>query len=123
MPVYAFECYEEDGGCGIVFDISCKMTEIQSLKPKCPGCKKKKPVARNFNSDIGISVACTTVGAMADRNSERFSADYKNHLLTTQREKPPFSGKLPEGASLKPVDSKGKTLPSTKPGRNFGRLK
>ena len=42
-------------------------------------------------------------------------------IKTKDRIKPKFTGSLPEGASLIPVDSQGNKIASTQKGKNFGR--
>jgi len=117
MPIYTFECYEEDGGCGQIFDISCGMNEISTLpKPLCPNCNNNIAVSRNFNSDVYVfDSSPRTVGALAERNTNRMSEDQRNALNEKHTSyKKPFTGKLPEGGSLFPVDSKGKIIPSNR---------
>ncbi len=118
MPTYIFECYEQHNGCGHTFELTATMAEASSLKPKCPSCKKGKPVARNYGLQ-GIAVMDKTphtVGELADQNASRLSADEKVHLTKkhTAYKDLPFTGSLPEGASQYPVDSSGQKIPSRK---------
>ena len=115
MPRYLFECYEEDGGCGELFEIECSMGEIVGLKPNCPICQHSIAVNRNFNGDIYVfDSSPRTVGGLADRNASRKSSDEKEHLNRKHKSRQPYTGSLPEGGSLLPTDSKGnKIAPST----------
>lgn len=103
MPDYNFECYQEDGGCGELFTISCSMDKISELTPKCPNCKNKKAVARNFSGDIYIfDGSPKTVGSLADRNSKNMSEDQKHYLKEKHTSyKKPFTGSLPDGGRLR----------------------
>lgn len=107
---YDFECYEEDGGCGSQFEISCSMSEITDLKPKCPNCDKKKAVSRVFG---GIIVSAPkTLGSLMDKNTSSMSEDYKNHLHkkhNAYRDKE-FTGKLGEGMKTYEKDKDGKRI-------------
>ena len=111
MPLYTFMCDPENRGCSHVFSISCLMNEISTKKPKCPGCKKTKSVIRDWSNDniyVGDS-SPKTVGALADRNARNMSSDEQHSIKTKNRiQKPKFTGSVPEGGSLLPVDSKGK---------------
>lgn len=40
MPNYDYECDKSSGGCGHTFEVFQKITD--SLKRKCPKCKKSK---------------------------------------------------------------------------------
>lgn len=110
--LYDFECYLEEGGCGNQFEVKSSMDEIIGLKPKCPACKKKKAVARNYGG-VHVFEGPKTLGSLADKNSSRMSADYKHHLteIHTEYKKKPFEGKLGEGMSLYPRDKDGKIIP------------
>ena len=125
MPTYTFLCDTDNKGCGNSFKVTCSMEKILELKPKCSNCRKSKPVIRDWSSDniyIGDATP-TTVGALAERNGERMSTDEINHIQTKNRiQKPKFAGTLPEGASLLPVDSKGKKVAPKKKGKDLGRL-
>jgi predicted nucleic acid-binding Zn ribbon protein len=115
MPIYTFECYEEDGGCGNVFDIKCSMNEIQKQKPICPECNNVKAVSRNFCDNLYVHDGSPkTVGTLAERNASRMSNDQMQEIKTKNRIKPQFSGSLPDGAKL--YDG-----PSNKRGKDFGR--
>ena len=124
MPSYGFECYEDDGGCGMQFDIICSWDDIEGKAPKCPNCNKKKAVSRNFSGNVIVfDASAKTVGALAERNGSRMSADEIHHIQTHNRlSKPKFSGSLPTGGSLKPVDSQGRMIPDTKKGKDLGRV-
>jgi len=124
MPEYGFECYEEDGGCNCQFDITCSRDDIEGKKPKCPNCKKKKAVSRNFSLGNVIVFDATpqTVGALADKNGDKVSADERAYLKSKYIQKPKFTGALPDGASLPTRDSQGK-IGSLGKGKNHGRVK
>jgi len=115
MPTYVFECYAEEGGCGHVFERTAEMSKSTNLKPTCSSCNKKKPVGRNYQRENIRVVDATpqTVGALADRNTNRMSDDEKHSRRDTYIEQP-FTGQLPEGASLIPTDAKGKRQASKK---------
>ena len=106
--LYDFECYEEDGGCGSQFEISCKMDEIVGLKPKCPSCEKNNAVSRLYG---GIVISAPhTLGSLADKNASKMSEDHKAFLGKKHNEyrNKPFSGKLGEGMKTYGRDSDGK---------------
>lgn len=109
--IYEFECLTDEGGCGSQFEISCQMSEISGLKPKCPSCNKKKAVFRNFGTII-VSVP-KTLGSRMDKNSTKMSDDHKEHLTRKHNEyrNQPFSGKLPDGCKTYDKDSSGKRIP------------
>jgi len=121
MPTYGFECEH----CDLLFDIICPMDDIIGLKAKCPKCNSKKHTFRNFSGNLYICNATpTTIGALAERNGARMSADEIQSIQTKNRiQKPKFSGSLPKGGSLLPVDSKGKKIMPTKMGKNPRRPK
>jgi hypothetical protein len=92
------------------------MAEAPNLKPRCPKCRKSKPVNRNYAAEASNVRDATpkTVGELALRNSERMSADEKAHL-TKEHNKykdEAFVGPVPEGGSLIPRDKDGRRLPS-----------
>lgn len=110
--IYEFQCYKEDGGCDAQFEVKCSMSEIQGLKPKCPNCKKKKPVARNYG-DIHVYDGPKTLGSQADKNSSQFSEDYKQYLKNkhTEYQRKPFTGKLGKGMEVYERDSNNQIIP------------
>lgn len=120
MPTYTFKCFEENGGCNHHFEITCSMDEIVNLKPKCPNCNKKKSVFRNYDDVYIFDGSPKTLGALAERNGSRMSADEIHEIKTKNRiQKPKFSGSMPQGGSLLPVDSKGrKIMPKGKVGKS-----
>lgn len=124
MPVYGFECHKSEDGCGLKFDICCSRDEIVDYKANCPNCSTNSSVFRNFEGNIYVCDSSPkTVGALAERNSARMSKDHKRSLESEYKNKPKYTGTLPDGGSLIPVDSKGKKIASTKKGRNLGRTK
>lgn len=70
-----------------------------SPKQKCPSCKSSKYVCRDYQSDnVTGRVAIRTLGALADKNSDKLSDDEKQALYRKHNEyrfqpKP----ELPEG--------------------------
>tara|TARA_R100000306_G_C4360489_1_gene134990 strand:- start:831 stop:1238 length:408 start_codon:yes stop_codon:yes gene_type:complete len=118
MPSYIFTCYEDEKGCGHTFDILATMDEAPSLKPTCPNCHKRKSVARNYELQnvVVYDSSPTTLGSLADRNSERMSDDQKNHLTNKNNayRDQAFTGSLPKGGSLVPRNDKGQRIASTK---------
>jgi len=104
---YDFECYEEDGGCGSQFEISCKMDEIIGLKPNCPSCQKNDAVSRLYG---GIVISTPhTLGSLMDKNSSSMSEDHKAFLNKKHNEyrNKPFTGKLGDGMKTFERDSDG----------------
>jgi len=119
MPQYEFICRK----CNSEFIVECIMSEISDLKPCCKLCNSKK-TARKFSAPI-INIP-KTLGSLADKNTDTFSDDYKNHLNKKHnkyRFKEEFQGKLPEGAKTFERDSDGKrkSNSSIKPKRNKKR--
>jgi len=110
--LYDFECYLEDGGCGHQFEVKSSMNEIVGLKPKCPACKGKKAVARNYGG-VHVFDGQKTLGSLADKNSSKMSEDFKNYLTKkhTEYQREPFSGKLSEGMEVYQRDGDGKIIP------------
>lgn len=107
--IYDFECYEDEDGCGSQFEITCSMSEISQLKPKCPVCHKEKPVHR-FWGNVYCFGPNKTLGSLADKNSKGMSSDQKHYLNqknNAYRYKE-FQGALPEGAKKFERDSDGK---------------
>lgn len=88
---YCFEC--ED--CLEQFEISCEMSKIESLKAVCPFCTSPN-VFRDYRSEGKNHFECPkTVGSWADRNTAKFSEDYKESRKLN-REEPTI------GKSLRP---------------------
>jgi hypothetical protein len=118
MPTYIFECFEDEGGCGTQYEQRLSMSEIDSYKPKCPTCKKRKCVKRNLTEELsGVYFTNSqpqTLGALAEKNTSRLSNDERVFIKkqNTKYLDEPFQGSLPEGASLYPVDAQGRRLPS-----------
>lgn len=71
MPNYCFLCND----CHYKFEDYCSMSKIQEFNTDCPQCFSKN-VGRDFKSEktSGYS-AIRTVGALADRNTEKKSSD------------------------------------------------
>ena len=99
---YSFICDTDDKGCGHQFCIECAMGEIskEQEKVKCPKCKKKKPVRRDFQADdITCFGPTVTVGSLADKNSAAMSNDEKFSIKETNRTGThlDYTGPTPEG--------------------------
>lgn len=73
MPVYCFECDK----CGTKFE---KKMSFESYKiPKCINCKSK--TFRDYLSEDNVIIRPqNTLGSQADKNSDKFSDDYKKYL-------------------------------------------
>ena len=109
-------CFQSEC-CGEQWTVSASLQEISNLKPACPSCRKQKTVFRDFQAEnVGFSMPPTTVGSLADRNSNHMSEDEKIHRYNKNNEyrNHPYTGILPEGASTIPVDNQGKRLPDKK---------
>lgn len=94
------------------------MAEISDIKPTCPSCRKRKSVGRNFAAqNVSVrDVTPTTLGTLADRNTNRMSEDEQAHLTHehTKHRYKPYTGPLPEGAMIMERDSKGDRVVSKK---------
>lgn len=116
MPTYTFCCYEDKGGCNQIFEITATIAEYDTLKPKCPSCKKIKPIGRCYDIDIHYPTNSTpqTLGALADKNTTKYSDERLKEIRdkNTEYRRQPFTGKLPEGASLPLLDKDGRKIPS-----------
>lgn len=81
MPSYTFRCDDEE--CDAEVEL---LSTIANYKPltKCPNCKKET-LKRDYETDLPTGTVVKgnseiTVGQLADRNSAKFSEDYKLHL-------------------------------------------
>lgn len=114
--IYLFICDKDDRGCGHSFEIECLMSAISTLKAQCPKCYKTKTVRRDYSGEnkIVFDSSPKTLGALADRQTERFSEDKKASLNKKHNEykDKAFTGSLPDGASLKTVDKNGRRIAS-----------
>lgn len=71
MPNYCFTCND----CNHNFEDYCSMNQIQEFSPDCPHCFSKN-IIRDFKSEKTTGyTAVRTVGALADRNTEKKSRD------------------------------------------------
>lgn len=113
MPTYQFECRKANAGCGHIFTEFCTIAELDTLEPRCPGCKKRKSVFRDYNVRQFAFGPNKTVGSLADKNAREFSSDMKKHLTEKNSEykKQEFVGKLPEGGSTYKRDGDGNRIP------------
>lgn len=118
MPTYIFECFEENGGCGTQYEQRLSVAELDTYKPKCPTCKKRKCVKRNLIDELsGVYFTNTqpqTLGALAEKNTSRLSNDERSNIIreNNKYKDEPFKGSLPENASVYPVDAQGKRVAS-----------
>ncbi len=119
MPTYIYECFEEDGGCGTQYEQKLSVSDLDSYKPKCPTCKKRKCVKRNLVAELSevyfTQSQPQTLGALAERNTTRLSNDERSHIkyeTNKYKDAPLDHNSLPEGASFYPVDAQGKRIPS-----------
>jgi putative FmdB family regulatory protein len=82
MPVYIFDCSR----CNSIFEKSVPMSLSLVARPSCPACGKRR-CTRNYNECIsirGVDATPKTLGGRADRNTDRFSEDKKQHLIDTR---------------------------------------
>ena len=116
MPTYCFQCYEEDGGCGETFELQALMCDAPGLHPSCPSCNKIQPVRRDFpgESHTVFDASPQTLGALADRNTDKKSSDEIEHIRrkNTAYLNQPFTGKLPKGAVPLQKDNQGRRIVS-----------
>ena len=84
---YTYECDVDKGGCSKILTFN---QERATYKPKkrCPHCQSKKhTLIRRLDLDLGsaqVKLAdseITKLGHLAARNNEKFSDDYKQHLI------------------------------------------
>ena len=105
MPTYTYFCES----CNQSFDLFYNISDYKD-KVKCTKCKSKKKCCRHYQTDmltLNSSVKKSdselkTLGDLAQRNTEKFSDDYKAEL---QRKHYDYKGKedpntaLPDGMS------------------------
>ena len=101
MPLYPFECLtgQDYLGCGAVFDITCTMSEISTIKPECPKCGQVDSVFRVWHGYDAAPYHETTLGSLADRNAAKLSDDEKLYLKEKYRTKK-------EVEKLKPIEKR-----------------
>jgi putative FmdB family regulatory protein len=101
MPEYSFVCEQ----CDKTFEVKCSISEYDNGNFKCAHCGSKK-IYRNLMSDISNGYFAIrkhdselkTIGDLANRNSDRFSEDKKNHLFHKHNDyRKDNEGKLPDG--------------------------
>ena len=101
MPEYSFEC----NNCKKTFSVSCSISDYSENRIACVYCSSHE-ITRDFTTDIlGGYFAVKkhdselkTIGDLANRNSDRFSEDKKNHLFHKHNEyRKDSEGKLPDG--------------------------
>jgi putative FmdB family regulatory protein len=92
MPDYEYIC----DNCGDNFEIFQKMSE--NPKKKCKKCNKYT-LRRIFHAPIlAKNNEPKTLGSLAERNSNKFSDDYKLKLYNQHRAQKRRELKLPDGA-------------------------
>ena len=96
MPTYQYECK----ACGHELEAFQNISEAPL--ERCPQCNKKK-LGRVVTGGLGFFVSGRTVGAIADKNTDKFSEDFKSHLKERNKTKKENKLKLPEGASPSPA--------------------
>jgi ABC-type transporter MlaC component len=101
--IYCFECYESESGCGHKFDVVCEMSEIIGLKPKCPKCRKKSTVFRNYENEQVTPYDPTpkTLGSLAEQNTKKYSKEQREEMTKNFNSylENPFTGPTPTGAT------------------------
>lgn len=115
MPTYTYECYADKRGCGHIFEVKLPANEIADYKARCPNCKKKSSTGRNFTADLSNvhvgHASPQTLGALAERNTSKLSNDERAKINQENNAyRQPFSGALPEGASLFERDANGQRI-------------
>lgn len=82
MPTYTFECTIENDGCGYSWETFLLMSDYHPNNfPECPSCGQKEATRRNFEADLPrAKVETLTVGALAEKNSDRLSQDEKDAI-------------------------------------------
>lgn len=100
MPNYIYQCKK----CDHSFEQYQKFSENPLIS--CPSCKKKS-LERLISGGLAAFVANRTVGVIADKNTDKFSLDYKKNLADKNKTKKvdKISEKLSEGQKLeKPTE-------------------
>jgi len=99
------------GGCGNTFELAASMQEAPNLKPTCKSCKKRKPVHRDYLTENHSVIDTTpkTIGALAERNTQKKSAD---EIASIKRKNNEYKNKpleIPLGPGMEQVqrDSQG----------------
>lgn len=76
MPFYSYVCEH----CHNPFEIRKSFEEAGDI-PRCPICKRKRDVYRDWLSDnIHVSEGPKTIGSLADRNGDKYTEDHKQHI-------------------------------------------
>ena len=84
MPRYTWNCER----CDLQFEVTAYMSEA-SLVPDCPKCGRTKGVTRDFAVDnIYACDGPKTLGALAERNSDKMSHDHRHHLRNKNYDTP-----------------------------------
>lgn len=80
--IYKFKCKK----CG-QFDHSMLMKDYQA-EIDCPTCKgrAKRDLANDLPTKVMIDMGPKTLGALADKNADKYSKDYKDRLTKKHNE-------------------------------------
>jgi len=95
MPIYQYECRK----------CQHNLEEFQNADSlpleKCPSCQNNS-LFRVITGGLGFFMSNRTVGIVAERNNDKFSKDFKNHLKNKNKVSKidKLSTKLPEGAKI-----------------------
>lgn len=104
MPLYEYECR------------ACQhsLEEIQSFSDEpltvCPKCGEQH-LFRVVTGGLGFFLSNRTLGAKADTNADKYSADFKEHLAEKHQTKKANNIKLQDGASIVEKPKKEKKKP------------
>ena len=100
MPTYEFQCLK----CGAAHEVvrpfkSSTPRRVGDLDEVC--CHGNSKIQQIFYApDVSVRLGDSevkTIGHLADRNSSKFSDDYKSKLAQKNKTKRSGGGKLPEG--------------------------
>lgn len=122
MPTYQFYCDSDIGGCNNKFEVTMMMSELDDFKPVCTECTRHEFMRLQLYTPYVYDSSPRTVGTLSERNTRKMSRDEKNHIYTknTEYRDKRFSGSLPDGGKLYPVDNENKRM-SNKPKRKSKR--
>ncbi len=105
MPTYQYECRH----CKNELEVVQKMDEEPLVH--CPKCNNNE-LFRVLTGGLGFFFASRTVGAVVDKNTDKFSSDFKEHLTEKNRTNKvdKLSDKLKSGQNIE-KPKKSKTVP------------
>lgn len=75
VATYVYECDE----CAAVFELTARMGDAET-HPKCEKCGSYKTGRAYSLENKHFIPPANTLGALADKNSGKFSEDYKHHI-------------------------------------------